>query len=188
MITRRRFIKASTAVLGVGAATAGLYAWRIEPHWLEIVERQLPIANLPKDLVGSRLVQLSDLHIGSRVDDAFLLRTFQRVREIAPEFVVYTGDFTNREDRVFEHAQRMFPHLPLGSRGTFGILGNHDLGLDSRGPHPRRTVQATISPSADSSRAESSLHLRRVCAVGRAAHVHQQRRRPSPQGTLQCQA
>ncbi len=101
----------------------------MEPHWLEVVERRLPVADLPQDLAGSRLVQLSDLHIGPRVDDDYLLRSFQRVKEMAPEFVIYTGDFTSYEAQVFEHAQRMFSHLPLGSRGTFGILGNHDYGL-----------------------------------------------------------
>ncbi len=128
MITRRRFIEASAAALGFGVA-AGVYTWRMEPHWLEVVERRLPVADLPQDLAGSRLVQLSDLHIGPRVDDDYLLRSFQRVKEMAPEFVIYTGDFTSHEAQVFEHAQRMFSHLPLGSRGTFGILGNHDYGL-----------------------------------------------------------
>jgi predicted MPP superfamily phosphohydrolase len=128
MITRRRFLKVSGAALGFGAG-AWAYAWRVEPHWLEIVERRLPVAGLPKDLAGSRLVQLSDLHIGPRVDDAYLIRSFQRVKQMAPEFVVYTGDFTSREPQVVDHARRMFSHLPLGRRGTVGILGNHDYGL-----------------------------------------------------------
>jgi uncharacterized protein len=128
MITRRMFFKASAAALGLGTS-AGIYTWRIEPHWLEVVERRLPVGDLPKDLAGSRLVQLSDLHIGPRVDDAYLLRSFERVKKMAPEFVVYTGDFTSHEAQVFEHARRMFSHLPLGRRGTFGILGNHDYGL-----------------------------------------------------------
>ena len=127
MITRRRFIKATAAALGIGAGV-GLYVWRIEPHWLEVVERRLVIAGLPRDLVGRRLVQLSDLHIGPRVDDGYLLRCFQRVRELDPEFVVYTGDFTTYHAQVFDHAGRMFQHLPLGRLGTFGILGNHDYG------------------------------------------------------------
>ena len=68
MLTRRRFLQlaAATAGLGVGA---GLYAWRWEPHWLEIVERDLPVKHLPEPLAESRLVQLSDLHIGFRVND-----------------------------------------------------------------------------------------------------------------------
>ncbi|MCL4180679.1 MAG: metallophosphoesterase [Verrucomicrobia bacterium] len=114
--------------MGLGAA-AGIYTWRVEPHWLEVVERRLSIAGLPESLVGLRLVQLSDLHVGPRVDDGYLLRSFQRVKEMAPEFVVYTGDFTSYEAQMFDHVRRVFSHLPLGRRGTFGILGNHDYGL-----------------------------------------------------------
>ncbi len=71
MITRRRFLKISVAGAGLGAGV-GIYTWGVEPHWLEIVERRLPISSLPEDLVGWRLVQLSDLHIGPRVDDEYL--------------------------------------------------------------------------------------------------------------------
>jgi predicted MPP superfamily phosphohydrolase len=127
-ITRRRLLKGAAATAGLGAAT-GLYTWRIEPHWLQIVERSLPIANLPSALEGARLAQLSDLHIGPQVDDSYLLNTFARVRALAPEIVVYTGDFTTEGRGLFEHAARMFDHLPLGTRGTFGILGNHDYGM-----------------------------------------------------------
>jgi predicted MPP superfamily phosphohydrolase len=127
MITRRRFLKVSAAGAGLGAGV-GIYTWRVEPHWLEFVERSLPISNLPKGLVGCRLVQISDLHIGPRVDDDYLRGSFRRVGELSPEFIVYTGDFTSYAADVFDHTRRMFSHLPLGRRGTFGILGNHDYG------------------------------------------------------------
>jgi uncharacterized protein len=105
-----------------------LYAWGWEPHWLEQVEHQLPIARLPEGLAGAWLVQLSDLHIGRRVSESYLIHTFERVKALAPEIVVYTGDFTCYSEDIFARAQRLFPRLPLGSRGTVGILGNHDYG------------------------------------------------------------
>lgn len=95
---------------------------------MEIVERRLPLARLPERLQGARLVHLSDLHIGPRVADSYLIQAFMRVKEFNPEIVVYTGDFISYNADVFAHADRMFSHLPLGSRATFGILGNHDYG------------------------------------------------------------
>jgi predicted MPP superfamily phosphohydrolase len=123
-LTRRRFL-VSTAIAGTGL---GFYTWRWEPHWLQIVERPLPIANLPLHHVGSRLVQLSDLHIGAQVDDAYLLKTFERVRNLKPDIVVYTGDFTTYDADVVSHARKIFNQLPLGRLATLGILGNHDYG------------------------------------------------------------
>jgi len=126
-LTRRQLLK--TALAGSGAALAtGLYTWRIEPHWVQVVERSLPIARLPLALEGARLVQLSDLHIGPRVDDGYLAGVFTRVRQLEPDVVVYTGDFTSYHAGIVEHAKRMFELLPLGRRGTFGTLGNHDYG------------------------------------------------------------
>lgn len=129
MPSRRKLLKAS---LALGAASVGLYTWRIEPHWLEIVERPLPIVGLPEALVGKRVVQLSDLHIGPQVDDHYLINTFERVRRMAPEIVVYTGDFISRKDQVDDQAKRVFSRCALGSLGTFGVLGNHDYGLNFR--------------------------------------------------------
>ena len=124
---RRRFLRVS-AVGAALAAGAGFYTWRVEPHWLEIVKKRLPIVNLPDRLVGSRLVQMSDLHIGPRVEDAYLIRSFQSVTDLSPDIIVYTGDFTSYEGGVLDHAKRVLTHLPLGRLGTFGILGNHDYG------------------------------------------------------------
>jgi predicted MPP superfamily phosphohydrolase len=120
-------LQAAAASSGL-SLSAGLYTWRIEPHWLQVVERPLPVAHLPKHLEGVRLAQLSDLHIGPRVDDSYLLDLFARVRAISPEIVVYTGDFTSYASDVIEHTRRVFAYLPIGSRATFGILGNHDYG------------------------------------------------------------
>jgi predicted MPP superfamily phosphohydrolase len=74
------------------------------------------------------LVQITDLHIGPRVEDSYLLRAFESVKALSPEIVVYTGDFTSYEANILGHAQRMFSHLPLGQLATFGVLGNHDYG------------------------------------------------------------
>ena len=81
---RRRFLWKGLGSTVALAAGTGLYTWRIEPHWVEFVERALPIANLPPALAGRTLVQLSDLHVGPRVDDDYVIGVFDRVRALAP--------------------------------------------------------------------------------------------------------
>ncbi len=100
----------------------------IEPHWLEVVHRPLPIAGLPAALQGRTLAQLSDIHVGSRVLDEYVLRTFERVNALAPDFIVYTGDFTSYHEDIFAHAERLYRDAPRGRLGTVGIFGNHDYG------------------------------------------------------------
>src|SRR5262245_23773088 len=115
----------ATLASGLGV---GLYAWQWEPHWLEIVRRRLPIHGLPDGLRGRSLVQLSDIHVGPRVADAYVHDAFSRVRTIAPDIVVYTGDFVSDESDVYAHAARMYADPPRGRLATIGILGNHDYG------------------------------------------------------------
>jgi predicted MPP superfamily phosphohydrolase len=128
-LTRRRFLWRSLRYALVGAAGAGLYAWRIEPHWVEVVRRDLPIAGLPPSLHGCTLVQLSDLHIGPQVDDAYLDYWLRWTSDAAADLVVFTGDFmTARGDEEIDHVARVLERIPHGKRGTFAILGNHDYG------------------------------------------------------------
>ena len=109
--------------------TTGLYAWRFEPHWVEVVERPLPVAQLPVALTGKRLVQISDLHVGPRVDDEYLMATLDRVRDLSPDILVITGDFVSYwGDGTFPQLDRVLRHLPCGKRATLAALGNHDYG------------------------------------------------------------
>jgi len=128
-ISRRRFLKRSAiAVAGVGAAT-GLYSWRIEPHWLEIVSRPLPLPLLPPDLAGRTLVLISDLHIGPNVDDDYVIETFARVAALRPDYVAVAGDFiTYSGPQQFDQLARVLQHFPHGHRATVASLGNHDYG------------------------------------------------------------
>jgi predicted MPP superfamily phosphohydrolase len=94
-----------------------------------VVRRDLPIADLPSALEGRTLVQLSDLHIGPEVDDHYIVHWFDRVREMAPDLVVFTGDFmTCKADEQIDHAADVLRHVPHGRLGTAAILGNHDYG------------------------------------------------------------
>ena len=126
-ISRRKFISLSSF------AVIGTYTFCFEPHWVEFVFRNLSIKNLPGALVGKRLVQLSDLHI-DRVDAGYLSRSFEVVKELSPDIVLYTGDFTDHKYNPFGDADKLFKNLPKGSLGTFGILGNHDYGPGWRHP------------------------------------------------------
>jgi predicted MPP superfamily phosphohydrolase len=125
--------------------TVGYTLW-IEPHWLEITERDLPIEKLPAELDGARLAQLSDLHIGPQVSDEYLVRTFDRVSALKPDIVVLTGDFISyshvRGEPQFGRVREVLAHVPKGCLATVGILGNHDYGRSWREEPVARKVIA----------------------------------------------
>ena len=90
---RRRAFLGRVAGFGglCGVGTAG-YTWGVEPHWPEVVRRELPVESLPKDLDGAVLVQVSDLHVGPEVDDGYLVSCLRSVRDLRPDITVVTGD------------------------------------------------------------------------------------------------
>jgi predicted MPP superfamily phosphohydrolase len=123
-VTRRHFLSAGAA----SAAGVCLYTWRLEPHWLEITRRLLPIRSLPPALAGRTLVQISDVHVGPRVADDYVLDVFRRVAALRPDIVAITGDLVSHHDGVFEQMERVYRHVPRGRLATIGVLGNHDYG------------------------------------------------------------
>ena len=140
MISRRKFL--SAGALGVAAIGTGIYTSQIEPYWLEIVHRPLAIPDVPVGLRGATLVQLSDLHVGPRVPDDYILETFARVRALKPDIVAYTGDFISYEDGIVEHARHMYQDLPRGRTATVGVFGNHDYGPGWS--HPEIATQLSL--------------------------------------------
>ena len=131
-LSRRTWLKRIAVAGATTVGSVGLYTWQFEPHWVEVVCRDLPIRGLPPQLAGKSLIQVSDIHIGERVDDDFLIRWFQEIGKWKPDIVVFTGDFLsmNRDGSVpVEKLKRVLAHFPRGSFATLGVLGNHDYGM-----------------------------------------------------------
>lgn len=128
---RRTFLTLSGAA-GLGLLT-GFYTWQIEPFWVEFVQKKMPIENLPDDLVGKTLMQISDVHIGNRFDFQYIIDSFQKAQRLQPDFVVYTGDYVSYENsQQFEQLASVLEHCVKGKMATIGVLGNHDYGKNWR--------------------------------------------------------
>ena len=129
-MNRRKFIKNTFGGLtGIGLLS-GLYAWQFEPFWLEFVKVKMPIKNLPNDLVGKTLMQISDIHIGNRFDYRFIINSFNKAKEFSPDYVLYTGDYvsTYKDEVQYDKLDKTLTNLVKGKIATIGILGNHDYG------------------------------------------------------------
>ena len=122
-------------------AATGLYTRFVEPQWVEYVRVPMPLRNLPRALTGTTLVQLSDLHIGNRFDWRYLVKALQRVQQLQPDFVVYTGDYVSYESpQQFDQLSTVLQHAPLGRLGTAAVLGNHDYGHGSQQPEVAQEI------------------------------------------------
>ena len=98
-MARRRFIGgAALGTLGFCTACA-IDAFGIEPEWVELVERELPVGNLPDAFAGMRLVHISDLHCSTTVSEEYLRRCMERINQLEPDIIVLTGDYITYDGR-----------------------------------------------------------------------------------------
>lgn len=85
-------------------------------------------AHLPKGFDGYRIVQISDIHIGSwKEDPAAVQRMVDLVNAQEADLIVFTGDLVNQQSHELDGFQSILSQLHAPD-GVYSILGNHDYG------------------------------------------------------------
>ncbi len=84
------------------------------------------LAGLPAGLDGTRIVQLSDLHVGPHLPQSNLDRIVATVRSLEPDLIAVTGDLVDDHPEDTDRYADVINTLsaPLG---TFVSPGNHDV-------------------------------------------------------------
>ena len=129
-------IDLATFVLTLVMAGYGCYQARRTPAVRQV---DVPIANLPNALVGLRIVQISDLHVGPTIKAPFVERVVARVNELQPDLIVFTGDLADGTvERLATHTASLAElTAPLG---LYFCTGNHEYysGVESWTEQARR--------------------------------------------------
>lgn len=103
---------------------AGMFKWVYD---FNVVKKRLYFSRLPKAFDGFKMVQISDLHLGTWTSEKPLEEAIRIINNLNPDVVLFTGDLVNyatREAFRFEESLKKIK-APLG---VFAILGNHDYG------------------------------------------------------------
>jgi len=107
---------------------SGMFFW-VNDFKLSKVE--LPVKNLPPAFDGYKVIQLSDFHLGSFLNDKPIKEIIRIVNEQHPDLILFTGDmvsFTTDEVYPFEEDMKKLS----AKDGIYSILGNHDYGEYTR--------------------------------------------------------
>lgn len=90
-----------------------------------IVRVDIPLADLPPELAGFTIVQLSDIHVGPTIKRDYVQAIVNRVNELDADLVAITGDVVDGSvDQLRAHT------APLGGllsrHGSYFVTGNHE--------------------------------------------------------------
>jgi predicted MPP superfamily phosphohydrolase len=123
-VRRRNALKAAgSAVVALPIAVAA--AAFVKREQLRIVEVDIPVPGLPKDLHGLRIVQLTDIHLSPLVSESLLARAVDMANEVRGAITMVTGDLVTRRGDPMEVCLRQLARL-RSDTGTFGCMGNHE--------------------------------------------------------------
>lgn len=115
---------AAAAVLSLLALVQGLRAPEVREH-------EVRVSGLRPEYDGLRIVQLTDLHVGSLLGARWVGQRLAEVEALRPDLVLVTGDLVDHDGVLSESLAPLF-HRLRARLGVWGVLGNHEYyaGLD----------------------------------------------------------
>jgi predicted MPP superfamily phosphohydrolase len=126
-ISRSKFLTKLCLLTGgvvLSTMLIGRFKWVSE---FRIRKENIKLPNLPNEFDGLRIVQLSDLHLGSWTSLEPLRELVKMVNSIKPDVIFFTGDLVNFSTGEAFNFEDILKQLKA-KYGVFSILGNHDYG------------------------------------------------------------
>lgn len=139
-ITRGNFLK-TIGLAGGGLVFSGMIIGAVRWAYDFRIRREfVRYPMLPRELDGVKIVQISDLHLGSWSNKVALQEAVDAINAEDPDFIFFTGDLVNfvtKEANVYKYILSL-----LKARyGVFTVLGNHDYGDYVKWDSPEEKAQ-----------------------------------------------
>lgn len=94
----------------------------------KVHEVALTFAHLPQEFHGLKVVQISDLHLGSFNHRFHILeRAINKINQLEPDLLFFTGDLVNNYAWELRGWRKAFRHFSPEIK-KYAVLGNHDYG------------------------------------------------------------
>lgn len=126
-ITRNKFLQYVGFVSGglvLGTMFIGMFKWAYE---FKIIREKIKFPNLSSEFNGFKIVQISDMHLGSWSSKKPLQIAVDMINELNPDLILFTGDIVNYATKEVEGFEGILAQLKA-KYGVYAVLGNHDYG------------------------------------------------------------
>jgi len=103
----------------------GIYAYLIEPRWMEVKKNVIEDSDIPTTFSGLNIIFISDIHHGPYFSRERVERVVQEVNGLNPNIIILGGDYVHRDSKYIDPCFEALSGLkaPLG---IYAVLGNHD--------------------------------------------------------------
>ena len=122
---RRRALNTAGNVLMAAPFVVMGYGTVVERLDFRVRELDVPLAGLPLDLDGLRILQLSDIHLSAFLRESELAKAIDMALELRPHLVVVTGDLISSRGDPLDACIRQLARVKSDA-GTFACMGNHE--------------------------------------------------------------
>lgn len=125
--SRSKFLRQFSLVTGgifLGSLIMGMVKWAYD---FKIWKHRVSLPHLPQNFDGFRIVQISDMHLGTMATENSLKEAVRMVNELKPDVIFFTGDLVNYTTSEAFRFQHVLADLEA-EHGVYATLGNHDYG------------------------------------------------------------
>jgi uncharacterized protein len=140
---RRRVLNLAGNALMASPFAVVAYGGLVQRTNFQVTETDVPLAGLPADLDGLRVLQLSDIHLGAFLSEQELARVIDATCELRPHIAFATGDFISTFGDPLEACIRQLARVKADA-GMFGCLGNHERYAHAQAQATELAAQAGI--------------------------------------------
>ena len=124
------WIRLSAGLCPAVALVLSGFSWYQAQRKPPVTHLTVPIAKLPADLDGLRIVHITDLHVGPTIRLPFVESVVDAVNELHADLICFTGDLA--DGTVADLAAQVAPLAQLSAPlGTWFCTGNHDYYWDA---------------------------------------------------------
>lgn len=126
-ITRQEFVKNISVTLSAMPFLFMGYGVVRNIYRYQVIRQKLKIKDLPRDLHGLKIVQISDVHSGTFPLKEPVMKGIEMINQLEPDIFVFTGDLVNSTADEIDPFIEYFAQIEA-RYGKFSMMGNHDYG------------------------------------------------------------
>jgi len=125
---RSRLLTNSSLILAAFLTITIIYGVVVGKYNYKIKQETIMFQDLPQEFDGLRVLQISDLHVGSWDDKEAVQKGIDLINRQEYDLLLFTGDFVNTLASEADPWIPMLQQIKTPRYGKYAVLGNHDYG------------------------------------------------------------